>query len=254
MGFPTSEISYTPAMPKREDHEVHKEMWGHWGKKKSNRQVVTSEKALIWREDRTNMGQWNDDNLLVAGGQSSFKHGSRDGPMQAEEHAARDTERKQWQSLCLSGINDRRLVETSNAHEYTNSLILIAVQWNQVYLHLTDNRENEVMVTVVMIWVYFWHKHWFSPSELDMSSQRRTGFDAKPCKLEFRLIEEAAGKGELPPEARYVLWSLQFNYSRTAIIRKLVIRIANYADQLGPWGKSVENSVKLSCRLAEQEQ
>jgi len=31
MGVPASEICYTPAMPRREDHEVHKDMWGHWG-------------------------------------------------------------------------------------------------------------------------------------------------------------------------------------------------------------------------------
>jgi len=31
---PTSEVGYTPAMPRREDHEVHKDMWGHWEKKK----------------------------------------------------------------------------------------------------------------------------------------------------------------------------------------------------------------------------
>jgi len=30
MGVPTSEVGYTPAMPRREDHEVHKDMWGHW--------------------------------------------------------------------------------------------------------------------------------------------------------------------------------------------------------------------------------
>jgi len=30
MGFPTSEVGYTSAMPRREDHEVHKDMWGHW--------------------------------------------------------------------------------------------------------------------------------------------------------------------------------------------------------------------------------
>jgi len=28
MGFPNSEVGYTSAMPRREDHEVHKEMWG----------------------------------------------------------------------------------------------------------------------------------------------------------------------------------------------------------------------------------
>jgi len=34
MGVPTSEVGYTPAMPRREDHEVHKDMWWHWTKKK----------------------------------------------------------------------------------------------------------------------------------------------------------------------------------------------------------------------------
>jgi len=33
MGVPTSEVDYTPAMPRREDHEVHKAMWWHWTKK-----------------------------------------------------------------------------------------------------------------------------------------------------------------------------------------------------------------------------
>jgi len=27
MGIPTSEVNYTPAMPRKEDHEVHKDMW-----------------------------------------------------------------------------------------------------------------------------------------------------------------------------------------------------------------------------------
>jgi len=31
MGVPTSEVGYTSAMPRREDQEVHKDMWGHWG-------------------------------------------------------------------------------------------------------------------------------------------------------------------------------------------------------------------------------
>jgi len=31
MGVPTSEVGYTSAMPRREEHEVHKGMWGHWG-------------------------------------------------------------------------------------------------------------------------------------------------------------------------------------------------------------------------------
>jgi len=32
MGVPNSEVGYTSAMPRREDHEVHKDIWGHWGK------------------------------------------------------------------------------------------------------------------------------------------------------------------------------------------------------------------------------
>jgi len=31
MGVPTSEVGYTSAMPRREDHEVHNDMWGHGG-------------------------------------------------------------------------------------------------------------------------------------------------------------------------------------------------------------------------------
>jgi len=33
MDVPTLEVGYTPAMPRREDHEVHKDMWGYWTKK-----------------------------------------------------------------------------------------------------------------------------------------------------------------------------------------------------------------------------
>jgi hypothetical protein len=36
-------------------------------------------------------------------------------------------------------------------------------------------------------------------------------------------------------------------YSRTSLIRKLVIRMANYPDRLGLSGKVVENSTKLTC-------
>jgi len=35
MGVPTSEVGYTPAMSRREDHEVHKDMWWHWTKIKT---------------------------------------------------------------------------------------------------------------------------------------------------------------------------------------------------------------------------
>jgi len=31
MGVLTSEVVYTTAMPRREDHEVHKDMWGMGG-------------------------------------------------------------------------------------------------------------------------------------------------------------------------------------------------------------------------------
>jgi len=34
MGVPASEVCYTSAMPRREDHEVHKDMWGIGPKKK----------------------------------------------------------------------------------------------------------------------------------------------------------------------------------------------------------------------------
>jgi len=33
MDVPTSEVGYTPAMPRREDHEGHKNMWGIGGEK-----------------------------------------------------------------------------------------------------------------------------------------------------------------------------------------------------------------------------
>jgi len=35
MGVPTSEVGYTPAMPRREDHEVHKRACGGIGPKKN---------------------------------------------------------------------------------------------------------------------------------------------------------------------------------------------------------------------------
>jgi len=28
MDVQTSEVGYTPAMPRREDHEIHKDIWG----------------------------------------------------------------------------------------------------------------------------------------------------------------------------------------------------------------------------------
>ena len=40
MGVPTSEVGYTAAMPRREDHEVHKGMWCGIGNEK-----IKSERA-----------------------------------------------------------------------------------------------------------------------------------------------------------------------------------------------------------------
>jgi hypothetical protein len=34
MGAPTSEVGYTTAMPRREEHEVRKDMWWHWEEEK----------------------------------------------------------------------------------------------------------------------------------------------------------------------------------------------------------------------------
>ena len=43
------------------------------------------------------------------------------------------------------------------------------------------------------------------------------------------------------------LEELRFDDSRTPVIRTQVIRISNYPDRLGPSGKSVQNSTKLTC-------
>jgi hypothetical protein len=41
MGVPTSEVGDTAAMPRREDYDVHKDMWwGHWEKKKIGVHVI----------------------------------------------------------------------------------------------------------------------------------------------------------------------------------------------------------------------
>jgi len=41
--------------------------------------------------------------------------------------------------------------------------------------------------------------------------------------------------------------SHQSTYSRIPLIRTLVIRIANYSVRIGPSGKIVKNSTKLTC-------
>jgi hypothetical protein len=40
MGVPTSEVGYTTAMPRREDHEVHTDMWWHWIKKTPSNKTI----------------------------------------------------------------------------------------------------------------------------------------------------------------------------------------------------------------------
>jgi hypothetical protein len=41
MGVPTSEVGYTTAMPRKEDHEVHKDMWWHWIKRNISLKIRT---------------------------------------------------------------------------------------------------------------------------------------------------------------------------------------------------------------------
>jgi len=49
MGVPTSEVGYTSAMPRREDHEVHKDMWWHWGEKTSNKRFSMATSGFVSR-------------------------------------------------------------------------------------------------------------------------------------------------------------------------------------------------------------
>jgi hypothetical protein len=56
-------------------------------------------------------------------------------------------------------------------------------------------------------------------------------------------------------QVHYFIWQLSvpfpiaciMKYSRTPLIRTLVIRVTNYSDRLGHAGKFVENSTKLTC-------
>jgi len=53
MGVPASDVGYTTAMPRMEDHEVHKDMWWHWTKKifaELNIQVAVSVPHLVFGE------------------------------------------------------------------------------------------------------------------------------------------------------------------------------------------------------------
>jgi len=58
MGVPTSEVGYTSAMPRREDHEVRKGHVGHWIKKKTAEFLnVTGGRDGQWRSVPQPVGQ-----------------------------------------------------------------------------------------------------------------------------------------------------------------------------------------------------
>ena len=47
MGVPTSEVGYTAAMPRREDHEVHKDMWCGIGHKNIHIYLIGTLTSLV---------------------------------------------------------------------------------------------------------------------------------------------------------------------------------------------------------------
>jgi len=47
MGVPTSEVGYTSAMPRREDHEVRKGHVGHWIKKNKKKLLNKYKKCKV---------------------------------------------------------------------------------------------------------------------------------------------------------------------------------------------------------------
>jgi len=56
MGVPTSEVGYTSAMPRREDHEFQKNMWGHGGEKNSKMIIVFSSGNVIGETNSDSSG------------------------------------------------------------------------------------------------------------------------------------------------------------------------------------------------------
>jgi len=48
MGVPTSEVGYTSAMPRREGHEVHKDMWGIGGEKNKWQNTVKTWQIMVY--------------------------------------------------------------------------------------------------------------------------------------------------------------------------------------------------------------
>jgi hypothetical protein len=49
MGVPTSEVGYTTATPRWEDHRFHKDMWWHWIKERegNNKSVTLQNRTHI---------------------------------------------------------------------------------------------------------------------------------------------------------------------------------------------------------------
>jgi hypothetical protein len=47
MGVPTLKVGYTFATTKRKDHEVNKNMWWNWEKKKSTLRVGNTKRLIV---------------------------------------------------------------------------------------------------------------------------------------------------------------------------------------------------------------
>ena len=67
------------------------------------------------------------------------------------------------------------------------------------------------------------------------------------CLLPLYDLMACTGNTVLHYTARQLSIMCFTYYSRTSLIRTLVIRISDYPDRLGPSGKSVQNSTKLTC-------
>jgi len=61
MGVPTSEVGYTSAMPRREDHEVHRDMWGLGERGKKHTHILESQ----YTHDIISQTYW-DPNIHIA--------------------------------------------------------------------------------------------------------------------------------------------------------------------------------------------
>jgi len=66
MGVPTSEVGYTAAMPRREDHEVHEDMWWHWTKKKKKKKKIKIK--ILQKNLQSSSYRWMDAGSSGSGG------------------------------------------------------------------------------------------------------------------------------------------------------------------------------------------